>query len=353
MTPVPFELPLRASDAAAIADLLFQQVEGRPLTEDQRGRFAGRLSAIETPTVTAYPGSLAADPIHPSTYYLAVDGANHGITTPLLLRIGLASAPGTSFFPKAVMIGRMRPSGGREVVVSAIPFGPGDQENIQTFAELVDKSFLPKPHGGQATVIVRTADPAADLPAAFEGFRQGPRQMAAVVEVPLDSFWTAVWAAVRSGRREAYSVGVAFDLSQGREAALRQAEQAVLFTKYVIPAGEDQLDDAGAVMDHVRRAKAGLSSVFTRTADFELAVSQAAQIAPMLAGLKASGRAVQSVSPGAYDSFDGLLESVRPTHTLLTLVAGAEVPACVRVNQRIIAGPGVDLRAAILAASGR
>lgn len=348
MTPVPFELPLRANEAAAIADLLFQQVEGRPLTDDQRGRFAGRLSSIETPSVTVYPGSLAADPIHPSTYYLAVDGVHHGVTSPLLLRIGLASAPGTGLFPKSLMIGRMRPSGQREVVVSAITFGPEDHEHIQTFAELVDKSFLPKPHGGQAAVTVRSEDPATELPAAFEAFKQLPRGMAAAVEVPLGSFWTAVWAAVRVGRREAYSLGTVIDLAGGRDAALRQVEQAPLFTKYVIAAsGPEQLDDVGEVMDHVRRAKSGLGSVFTRTVDFELALGAAAQVPAMLSGLKAGGRAVQFVTPGTVDALEELLESMRPATALLTLPAGAEVPAGVRVNQRVTAGAGLDLRAAV------
>ena len=356
MTPVPFELPLRASEAASIADLLFQQIEGKPLSDDQRGRFAGRVSALETPTITIYPGSLAADPFHPSTYYLAVDGTNHGVTSQLLLRIGLSSAPGTALFPKSLMIGRMRPNGQREVVVSAIPFGPEDEEHIRTFASSVDKSFLPRPHGAQAAVTVRSAHPAGELPAAFEGFRQLPRSTAAAVEVPAASFWTAVWAAIRAGRREAYSVGTVIDMQAGREAALRQVEQTALFTKYVIAAaGAAPLDDVLAVMDQVRRAKAGISSAYTRTADFELALGpSAAELATVLAELRAAGRAVQFVASGGDEALEPWVEAARHAGALLTLDVTPESPLAAigvatgaRVNLRLTAAPELDLRTAV------
>ena len=48
--------------------------------------------------------TLAADPVHPSTYYLAIDGRNN---ESLLLHIATASAPTSGVFPGALLIGRM------------------------------------------------------------------------------------------------------------------------------------------------------------------------------------------------------------------------------------------------------
>ena len=38
MSSVPIELPLKPSEAAALADLIFQYAEGRPLNDDIRNR---------------------------------------------------------------------------------------------------------------------------------------------------------------------------------------------------------------------------------------------------------------------------------------------------------------------------
>ena len=43
--------------------------------------------------------------VHPSTYYLAADGA---AGEPLLLHLAAASAPASALFPNPLLIGRMR-----------------------------------------------------------------------------------------------------------------------------------------------------------------------------------------------------------------------------------------------------
>ena len=43
MSLIPLVLPLKANEAAALADLVYQQLEGHPLTPDLRNRFAARL----------------------------------------------------------------------------------------------------------------------------------------------------------------------------------------------------------------------------------------------------------------------------------------------------------------------
>lgn len=314
MTPVPFELPLKPNEAASLADLLFQQLDGKPLTEDQRGRFAGRLNTLATPTIAVYAGSLSADPIHASTYYLAVDGLHHNAVTPLLLRIAPSSAAATGVFPKSLMIGRVRPHGQREVVISAVPFDAGDADNVRAFVENIDKAFLPRALGAQPVHIVRTSS-TAGLQSAFESFRALPKQTLVAVET--DHFWRAVWAAIRAGRRDGYGLGVCLPSSD----SLRAVEEAPLFTKYVI-AGRADVSGAIAVIDHVRRVKSGLANIYTRTVDFELAVQDAAELAPALAALKAQGRNVHSVSAAHMASAETTWEEIRSWNVPL-VVAGS------------------------------
>src|SRR5713226_5544495 len=140
MTPVPFDLPIKTSDAAALAALIFEQADGKPLTDDLRNRVADRAEKLRLATVKPYGRSLERDPIHPSTYYVAVDGlANQ----PLLLHIAPASAPASGLFPKAVLIGRMRAAAGGEIVVNAVPFASTDHDRIGAYAEQVNRAYLP------------------------------------------------------------------------------------------------------------------------------------------------------------------------------------------------------------------
>src|SRR4051794_33359149 len=108
MSAIPLVLPLKANEAAALADLVYQQFEGKPLTDDARNRFAARVPSLALETFRAFPGSLQQDPIHPSTYYIAADAHTGNKAQPLLLRIALSSSPASGLFPSAMLIGRMR-----------------------------------------------------------------------------------------------------------------------------------------------------------------------------------------------------------------------------------------------------
>jgi hypothetical protein len=196
-------LPLRASEAAALAEVLFQQLDKRGLSEEQRQRIAARTAAIKLETVRPYWGSLAQDPVHSSSYYLAVDGLAGGEARPLLLRIALASSPASGLFPKALLIGRMRPGGGREVVVSATAFGAGDAEAIQTFATQVDKDFLPRPQGSQSAITVD----GANAEAGFEAFRRLHRATGHNYASIRGDLAAGQWAAIRAGWRMGFLDG--------------------------------------------------------------------------------------------------------------------------------------------------
>lgn len=170
---IPFELPLKASESAALAELLFQQLEGRAIDDEQRSRLASRAVPLNLESIRPCFGSLQQDPVHASTYYLAVDAVSpSGQERSLLLRVAMASSPSSGLFPNAILIGRMRPGGGREVVVNAIPFDSTDAEAIRTFARTVDPAFLPRPQGAQPAVAVGNRHPEISLPAAFDAFRR-------------------------------------------------------------------------------------------------------------------------------------------------------------------------------------
>src|SRR6266481_3167143 len=228
------DLPLKASDAASLAELIFAHAEGKPLTDDMRNRLAGRVAGLQLATIKPYFGALAQDPVHPSSYYLAVDGR---ASQPLLLHIALASAPTSGVYPRALLIGRMR-AAGREIVVNSIPFASTDWENVSQYAQQIDRAFLPRPQGARPAIAVGNRHPEISLPAAFEAFRTilkttsmnmaSTVQLSATREMTIDEaiaardgenptaaghtrvsirhlYHAGLWAAIRAGWREGYN----------------------------------------------------------------------------------------------------------------------------------------------------
>lgn len=325
---------MRSSEAASIADILFQSVDelansGRKFNDETRHRIAARLKNIETPSIRAYPLSIEPDPIHPSSYYLAVDGLSHGRVAPLLLRLGLASSPASGLFPKSVLIGRMRPAGGREIVVNAIPFGPTDEDHLRTFNEQVTKAFQPRPQGSQPALIVSTDDLASTTPLAFDAFRRILRdtgQNRASFSAPLataqSGYLTVLWSAVRAGWREGYSLGVTgIPAHPNSHAALEGLKG---FTRYSVEATD--LDAAAAIYEHLRRVKLAPVPGQTRGFDFELdfrALKLTANtLAECLQTWRAAGRAVHSIIPPASSGdLESLANVLRQYNALPTLEA--------------------------------
>ncbi len=228
------DLPVRASETAAIAELIFANAEGKPLNDDVRNRLAGRAGKLQLETVRPYFGSLARDPSHPSTYYLACDGRE---SQALLLHITTASAPTSGIFPNALLIGRMR-AGAREIVVNTVPFSSKNWEALDRYVAEVDPAFRPRPQGARPAIAVGNRHPEISLPAAFDAFRTIYRntgvnmastvQLSATREMTTDEaiaardgenptaaghtrvsirhlYHAGLWAAIRSGWREGYS----------------------------------------------------------------------------------------------------------------------------------------------------
>ena len=235
MTPVPLELPLRPAEATELAILIFDQAEGKPLTDEVRNRLAARAAVLRLTSISPYFRSLGRDPVHPSAYYLAVDGEQG---TPHLLYIALDNAPTSSIFHKPLLVGRMRRPNGPEFVISAIPFGPADHENLEKYAAKIDSGFLPRPQGSRAAIAV-AGDPAA----AFESFRailkRTGKNLAAVHASDgcgiRDAYHSGLWAAIRAGWRQDYTAGAEIVVEAG---SLDSAKESILdaagFTRFAI-----------------------------------------------------------------------------------------------------------------------
>ncbi|HYP14874.1 MAG TPA: tagaturonate epimerase family protein [Bryobacteraceae bacterium] len=238
MSSLPIGQHIKASDVSALADLIFRQAQTREVDRDLRDLLASLGTELQLESVAPFWGSLEKDPSQPSAFYLAVDGLTGRRPVPLLLHLTLASAPSSLAFPDAALIGRVRPGGGREVVVHSIPFSSVDYQTIRTYAATIDPAFLPRPQGSQSAIAVGNRHPEISLPAAFDAFRTIQRTMgvnlastvqlsatremtsAAAIstrdgENPTEAGHTRVsiehlyhaglWAAVRSGWREGYN----------------------------------------------------------------------------------------------------------------------------------------------------
>ena len=273
MMTVPLELPQRANEAAALADLILQMGERQPLSPELRNRLLSRIPSLGLESVRPFMGSLVKDPTHASTYYLAVDAISpSGAVKPYLLHMALSSAPASAHFVKPILIGRMRPGGGREIVVNAIPFGPGDVEAVRTFGEQVDRGFLPRPQGNLSSVSTAIEDPVRDLPQAFEAYAAALEEFRANLAAPIrvedspetleSSYAWAMWAAIRAGWREGYTIEAAFSIAGEEEAALEALRSSIrrasVYTKFTLDLtaliGVGDVTQFGNLFDAVERS---------------------------------------------------------------------------------------------------
>ncbi len=327
---VPIELPLKPSEAAALADVVFQFAENRPLNDELRNRLNGRLLALEFTSIAPFMGSLQKDPVHSSAYYIAVDAISESGPNPLLLRTALASAPANALFPDPILIGRMRPGGEREIVVDAIPFASTDCRNIRTFAAQIDSTFLPRPQAAQSAITLAIAQPETIVPAAFDAFRAINHKYSAnlasfstVDRASLDRVYcTCLWAAIRAGWRGGYNLGLdGLVLRGGLEAVKQTIEEASGYTRFTIdPSPLFQQSGDGnhkfgkallateEIFGFIQKTKSEQAS--WKHFDFELSLAGSQtpttpdDLAYCLQSLRARGRAAQQILPNLGNSED-------------------------------------------------
>ncbi|MEZ5402473.1 MAG: hypothetical protein R2729_22550 [Bryobacteraceae bacterium] len=318
MSTIPLELPLRASEAAALADAVFQQCEGRPLTDDLRRRLAARAASLELTSILPWWGSLQADPVHSTTFYLAADGLSHGRETPLLLRLAPASAPASGVFPNAMLIGRMRPGAGREMVVNAIPFGISDSEAIRTFAEKVDPAFLPRPHGAMPSVtLAPTGSLETEIPAAFAHYGRALKDTGINYAAFLAPYESVLWGAIRAGWRSGFSIAACVTAKEGVLGLVRYSRFLV---EGLDSAGHEELFD----LIRVEKMRAGLGRAFA----YEVVHPE--NPAAMLEALREGGRAVQLIAPAPDYDLEVLAELTRRHNVTLSFTEAPDHDAAWR-----------------------
>ncbi len=291
MTPVPLDLPLRPPEAAELANLIFDLAEQKPLTGEIRNRIAARAVALRLESIQPHFGSLARDPVHHSTYYMAVDVPD---SPPLLLHMALASAPTSSIFYKPLLIGRMRRSTGPEIVINAIPFDVTDTVNIEKFVGSVDPDFQPRPHGLHAALVAEASV------AAFDAFRAIWRRTRKNVATVTGPYHASVWNAIRSGWREGYSAVVTLRVTD--DASLQAAYDAIrvcpCYSRFDIAAPLREVERLGVLIRQARSAAKAAPA-------FDLGISlvnRAARTTPeelaaCLQTLKDAGYPAQLASP--------------------------------------------------------
>lgn len=348
---------MRANEAAALAEVIFQQVDGRRLNDDLRNRAAGRAALLGLETIVPYLGSLQNDPIHPTSYFLALDAVRAGLARPYLLRIATSSAPSSGLFQKSILIGRMRPGGGREIVINAIPFDPATHpESIRIFAREVDRAFLPKPSGTAFTIFSPDPD-------AFGRFKAIQQEGSLNVAGFAGEWVSGVFRAIRAGWRDGYTAPAPPIVlgAPGAPPVLDDVLARVGYTKLILDVARLDLrsrkDAVCHAFDTCIKANAGEQWSWRRP-DLEIAWTSAEEptsceeITSLLAELRESGRPVQSASPrfGASPNLaivemiraGGVAVSVSSTEPLLEEIARASGG---RVH--CSAEPGEDLKALV------
>jgi hypothetical protein len=290
VTPVPLDLPLNPAEAGELAHLIFSHADRKPLTGDLRNRLAARAAVLELETLTPHFGSLARDPVHPSAYYLAVDGI---AATPHLLYMAPATAPTSSIFHKPLLIGRMSRVQGTECVINATPFAATDRQNIELFASRIDSAFLPRPQGSRAEVVVE-----GDAPAAFDVFRALHKRTGRNLAAIAGDYHAGLWAAIRAGWRLGYAAVA--DIAAGSTSPdLRTRIACSRFAVDVSGLGsfEDALKAAAQAHEQIRQARAAgrVAGGF----EFELGLPEvsAAELDFCLDWLRSCGHAPQLVAP--------------------------------------------------------
>lgn len=331
MTPVPLELPLRPPEAAEVANLIFHHAEGKPLSDDMRNRLAARAAAVlKLQSIAPFFGSLERDPVHHSVYYLAVDA-----TEPLLLHMALSTAPTSSIYYKPLLIGRMRRPNGSEMVINAIPFGPGDRANVETFAARINPAFYPQPQGARTTITVEEG-----YPAAFDAFRAIQKRSGKNFAAFSGDYHAVMWAAIRAGWRSAYTVAADLAAEAGAVTNFRGVEGCSRYS-IAIPASASGLDEAERIYQQIRSARAAVKISRRFDLEWDAASPMTAQfLRSALEDLKERGHAPQLVCPGplAEADLDNLAATAQHFQITLTFRYRGEPAETVRAIAKATAG---------------
>ncbi len=266
MKPIPINLPVRLSEAAALVDLIVECQAEAPDSGRARARLAERLGPLGLAGLSVMPGSLESIPGQPGSFMIAADGlADPAHPAHLLLVAGPVTGFEGTGFDGAHELGRIRPRGGRELAIHAVPFAPTDRENVTAFVHRSGGAFAPRPQRALPGIATGNRHPEISLPAAFRGFRTiletrklnvaSTVQLSATREMTTDEaiaardgenpvaightrvsirhlYHCGLWAAIRAGWREGYTAEADHVIVTGSNEnelarSLEQAKEAI------------------------------------------------------------------------------------------------------------------------------
>ncbi|MCL4794442.1 MAG: hypothetical protein KJZ84_07760 [Bryobacteraceae bacterium] len=266
MNLIPINLPVRLSEASALVELIVDSRAGTSVSEETRTRCAERLGGLGLANLAVYPGSIESVAGHPGAIAVAVDGLVDPARPAHMLLIAAPTASAApAGFEGGHELGRIRPQGGREMAIHAVPFAPTDRENVAAFVQSTGGVFAPRPQRALPGIATGNRHPEISLPAAFRGFRAiletrklnvaSTVQLSATREMTTDEaiaardgenpvaightrvsirhlFHCGLWAAIRAGWREGYTAEADHVIVTGANEnelarSLEQAKEAI------------------------------------------------------------------------------------------------------------------------------
>ncbi len=262
--------PLPASEAVAIAELLFERPAGTPRLRDRLPSLALRQSKV-------LPHTLAPDPVHASSWYLIVANQSQ---EHWLLHLASASAPASSLFPKSLLLARARLAGGLEIVANAIPLA----ENLSIVIPALAPHLLAR---AAAIHDIWSVESGAQWPDSLAALGIG-RQALPAVRASRPS-WDAYLPALLGERARAFC----YILSDVPEDL--NPETALPYSRFRIALAN--LDDPNTLARKIQN----LRKLTSRAVDIELDLSGLNASAPALISflndLRLVGAAIEGIEP--------------------------------------------------------
>ncbi len=260
MNPIPINLPVRLSEAAAVGEMIAVELERRPLDDEARRVLAAQAGAMEFASLRPWFASLEADR-GDGSMYLAADGVLcQDCPAGILLRFAQAATTVPDEFEGVQPVGRVRAAGGRcEMAIHALPFSPHAGVNIRKFNERVGGIFSPSTIEDGTTIAVGAWHPEISAPSGFRAVgaaqEQKGRPIAPSMHLSLAEemeteeklterdgetprapgmtrisigqlYDSGVWTAVRAGWRRTYVTGAGrVQAAPGRRGALHHVAE--------------------------------------------------------------------------------------------------------------------------------
>jgi hypothetical protein len=313
MSPSPLLQPIKPSEAVAIADLIFRLVQGRGWSNDLRARFASSLPGLGLERLRPFALSLAPDPEHANTFYIACQSQGVEGASNWLLHLSLASAPASTLFVKPTLVARMRPAGEREVIVNAIPL----REALPVLIQTLTPHLLARTTGFSSIWSIPAGPQEEDF---LRGFPKRSNLLPGIRAT--QSSWAPYEALLSAGWKDAF-VYILEGLTQPPT-----REQAAPFSRFAYRM--EDLADPRAVLNFYRALKEETGRSF----DLELDLSAFPALDEdalhlLLDNLKLLGVSLQSVEihPGLHaGAFATILQSRQLSLTLRADPPDASLP---------------------------